>query len=188
MTSIENAAEPEAWFKLERDVFKAGRRLDHRRKRPAGPGIAHAWTPGAGQAIAIDASKIARLDQHRRLAAAAHPPRAGSGRAQGQPASPCRSATAAAEKSRPGTTRPSPGSARGPRMSAWRYRLYRIGKATVQAGQQGWRMLGYLGRVTVETGEADRRARATICASPPWSTRWRKPASTPCPSSACWPS
>jgi phospholipid/cholesterol/gamma-HCH transport system permease protein len=40
-----------------------------------------------------------------------------------------------------------------PRMSPWRYRLYRIGKATVTAGQQGWRMLGYLGRVTVETGE-----------------------------------
>ena len=42
---------------------------------------------------------------------------------------------------------------RGPRMGAWQYRLYRIGKATMDAGRQGWRMLGYLGRVTVETGE-----------------------------------
>ena len=42
---------------------------------------------------------------------------------------------------------------RGPRMSPTVYRLYRIGKATVEAGKQGWRMLGYLGRVTVETGE-----------------------------------
>ena len=33
-------------------------------------------------------------------------------------------------------------------------RLYRIGKATIHAGQQGWNMLGYLGRVTVETLEA----------------------------------
>jgi phospholipid/cholesterol/gamma-HCH transport system permease protein len=42
---------------------------------------------------------------------------------------------------------------RGPRMSPTVYRLYRIGKATMEAGKQGWRMLGYLGRVTVETGE-----------------------------------
>ena len=33
-------------------------------------------------------------------------------------------------------------------------RLYRIGKATVHAGQQGLRILGYLGHVTIETGEA----------------------------------
>jgi phospholipid/cholesterol/gamma-HCH transport system permease protein len=38
-------------------------------------------------------------------------------------------------------------------MSPSTYRLYRIGKATVHAGRQAWRMLGYLGRVTVETGE-----------------------------------
>ena len=42
---------------------------------------------------------------------------------------------------------------RAPRMNAWTYRLFRIGKATMLAGQQGWRILGYLGRVTVETGE-----------------------------------
>jgi phospholipid/cholesterol/gamma-HCH transport system permease protein len=35
-----------------------------------------------------------------------------------------------------------------------RDRLERIGRATVHAGQQGYRMLGYLGRVTVETIEA----------------------------------
>jgi phospholipid/cholesterol/gamma-HCH transport system permease protein len=32
--------------------------------------------------------------------------------------------------------------------------LYRIGRATVHAGHQGWSILGYLGRVTVEAGEA----------------------------------
>jgi phospholipid/cholesterol/gamma-HCH transport system permease protein len=33
-------------------------------------------------------------------------------------------------------------------------RLYRIGKATIHAVQQGARIIGYLGHVTVETGEA----------------------------------
>src|SRR6201999_490428 len=42
---------------------------------------------------------------------------------------------------------------RPPRNSV-RDRLERIGRATVHAGRQGYRTLGYLGRVTVETGEA----------------------------------
>ncbi|HZQ41392.1 MAG TPA: ABC transporter permease, partial [Rhizomicrobium sp.] len=42
---------------------------------------------------------------------------------------------------------------RGPPMRPAIYRLYRIGKASVEASRQAWRMLGYLGRVTVETGE-----------------------------------
>jgi len=41
-----------------------------------------------------------------------------------------------------------------PRQGGVRKRLERIGRATVHAGQQGYRMLGYLGRVTVETIEA----------------------------------
>lgn len=36
----------------------------------------------------------------------------------------------------------------------FRGRLYRIGRATVHAGRQGWSILGYLGRVTVEAAEA----------------------------------
>ena len=40
------------------------------------------------------------------------------------------------------------------RSNHLRDRLERIGRATVHAGQQGYRMLGYLGRVTVETIEA----------------------------------
>jgi phospholipid/cholesterol/gamma-HCH transport system permease protein len=36
----------------------------------------------------------------------------------------------------------------------FRGRLYRIGRATVHAGRQGWLILGYLGRVTVEAAEA----------------------------------
>jgi phospholipid/cholesterol/gamma-HCH transport system permease protein len=38
--------------------------------------------------------------------------------------------------------------------SGFRGRLYRIGRATMLAGHQATAMLGYLGRVTVETGEA----------------------------------
>ena len=49
-------------------------------------------------------------------------------------------------------------------------------------------MLGYLGRVTVETGEAIAKPAAAKCASPPCSTRSRRPGSTPCRSWACWPS
>jgi phospholipid/cholesterol/gamma-HCH transport system permease protein len=38
--------------------------------------------------------------------------------------------------------------------SGFRGRLYKIGRATMHAWHQGVSMLGYLGRVTVETGEA----------------------------------
>jgi phospholipid/cholesterol/gamma-HCH transport system permease protein len=41
-----------------------------------------------------------------------------------------------------------------PRRNSFRDRLERIGRATVHAGRQGYSMLGYLGRVTVETIEA----------------------------------
>ena len=41
-----------------------------------------------------------------------------------------------------------------PPRSGVRHRLERIGRATIHVGQQGYRMLGYLGRVTVETIEA----------------------------------
>ena len=44
--------------------------------------------------------------------------------------------------------------ARRRRRSFFRERLYRIGKATIHTARQGWSMLGYLGRVTVETLEA----------------------------------
>jgi phospholipid/cholesterol/gamma-HCH transport system permease protein len=40
-----------------------------------------------------------------------------------------------------------------PRSSALLERLSRIGKATIHAGTQAWRILSYLGRVTVETIE-----------------------------------
>jgi phospholipid/cholesterol/gamma-HCH transport system permease protein len=152
MASIENASGPGAWFKVERDVFKAGgrwtigesARLD-RELRTLDPGQA------TGQAITMDASGIERLDstgawlllRTRRTLEAA-------GRKVSALNVPERYAALLDNLEHDDKPEDRP---RLPRMSPWRYRLYRIGKATVSAGQQGWRMLGYLGRVTVETGE-----------------------------------
>ena len=172
------------------------------------------WTgTSSGRAAAGPSRESARLDQElraldrrnrpghhhrrqrdraagfdRRLAAAAHPRARWKRRAARSARSTCPSAMSRCWKISTSDDKPAARRKRRAAHEPWRYRLYRIGKATVQAGQQGWRMLGYLGRVTVETGEADRRAAQAICASPPWSTRSRKPASTRCPSSACSPS
>jgi phospholipid/cholesterol/gamma-HCH transport system permease protein len=151
MTSIENAAGPGAWFKVEQDVFKAGgawtiaesARLDRELR---------GLNAGTGRAIAMDASAIARLDstgawlllRTRRMLEDA-------GRTVSGLTVPQRYAALLKNLDREDKARPR--TPREPRMSAWRYRLYRIGKATVEAGRQAWRMLGYLGRVTVETGE-----------------------------------
>ncbi len=61
MTSIENAVEPDAWFKVERGVFTAGgpwtiaqsARLDQQLR---------GLETGSNEAIAMDASGIERLD------------------------------------------------------------------------------------------------------------------------------
>ncbi|HUO03361.1 MAG TPA: MlaE family lipid ABC transporter permease subunit [Rhizomicrobium sp.] len=152
MVSIENTAEPAAWFKLERNVFRAGgrwtiaesARLDQQLQK---------LEVGKAQALTIDGSKIEKLDSTgawlllrtaRALEAAGHqissfdvPERYG-----------------ALIRNIDRDDKPEPRRRRrGPRMRPSIYRLYRIGKATVDAGKQAWRMLGYLGRVTVETGE-----------------------------------
>ena len=157
MTSIENAAGPGAWFKVDRDVFEAGgawtiaesARLDQELRRlDTGSG----QTPSGG-AMTMDASGIERLDstgawlllRTRRALEAA-------GRKVSALKVPDRYVSLLENLSRedkaPVKRKP------GPRMGAWQYRLYRIGKATLDAGRQGWNILGYLGRVTVETGEA----------------------------------
>ena len=152
MVSIENTAEPAAWFKLERGVLQAGgrwtiaesARLDQQLQRLEAAGR---------EALTIDGSRIEKLDSTgawlllrtaRALEAAGHqissldvPERYG-----------------ALIKNIDRDDKPEPErKRRGPRMSPGVYRLYRIGKATVEASRQGWRMMGYLGRVTVETGE-----------------------------------
>ena len=156
MTSIENAAGPGAWFKVDRDVFKAGgawtiaesARLDQELRRlDTGSG----QTP-SGRAITMDASGIDRLDSTGAwLLLRTRRALEGAGLKVSALKVPDRYVSLLENLSRedktPGTRKP------GPRMDAWQYRLYRIGKATMDTGRQGWNILGYLGRVTVETGE-----------------------------------
>lgn len=151
MASIENAAEPDAWFKIEQGVFKAGGRWTIAESARLDQQLRGLET-GSGGAIAMDASGIDRLDstgawlllRTRRVLE-------GAGRTVSALKVPERYASLLESLDRDdkkqGQSKPAP------RMSPWRYRLYRIGKATIQAGRQGWGILGYLGRVTVETGE-----------------------------------
>ncbi len=151
MSSIETAAGRDAWFRVERDVFTAGgtwtvaesARLDEAlQKLDAGP----------GRAIAMDASGIEKLDsagawlllRTRRTLERA-------GRHVSGLQVPERYRVLMDNLDR--ENREEPGPSHPPHMSAWLHRLYRIGKTSVEFGRQAWRMLGYLGRVTVETGE-----------------------------------
>ena len=159
MTSIENAsAGPEAWFKLDRD----GRTLS----------VGGAWTIAEsarldralndlslGKDIAIDASKLSRLDsagawlllRTRRAVEAA----GGKVSRFDLPKlyEPLLESLDQHQKSEPAKSRIPKG---------WRGRMYRIGRATVLAGHQTYEILGYLGRVTVETGEAFARPKSNL--------------------------
>jgi phospholipid/cholesterol/gamma-HCH transport system permease protein len=143
MTSIDNAAPPDAWFKLDRGVLKLGGPWTIKQSaRLDGELLALK----AGGAVKIDASGIDKMDSagawlllrtQRALNA--------NGKADSLNV-PARYQTLLdnlQQDNGPAMTLP-------PRnqFRAW---LERIGKATVHAGQQGYRMLGYLGRVTVET-------------------------------------
>jgi phospholipid/cholesterol/gamma-HCH transport system permease protein len=146
MTSIESAADgPSAWFKLDRDRLNVGgdwtiaqsAELDRRLRALKAP----------GGTLTIDASKIGRLDsagawlllRTRRAMADAQ--------VRGLPDiyAPLLDNLDQGHKAPPTAMRP---------RNGFRDRLYRIGKATLNACHQGWSMLGYLGRVTIETGEA----------------------------------
>ena len=149
MTSLENSAEPEAWFKLDRE----GKAL----------AVGGAWTiaesarldkelaalkPAARGPVTIDASKISRLDS------------AGAWlllrtrRALGGESTdlrlpelyrPLLENLDQPRHSEPHRTRIPPG---------FRGRLYRIGREATHTFLQAVSMLGYLGRVTVESIEA----------------------------------
>ena len=152
MTSLENAsAEPEAWFKLDRDKLAMGgpwtigesARLDRELN-------ALDWK-GRGGAIEIDASQISRLDSagawlllrtRRALEAAGAKVSDFNLPELYQPLL----------KSLDQERKVEPHKSRIP--SGFRGRLYKIGRATMHAYRQTISMLGYLGRVTVETGEA----------------------------------
>jgi phospholipid/cholesterol/gamma-HCH transport system permease protein len=153
MTSIEAAAdEPDAWFKLDRE----GRKL----------AVGGAWTiaesarldrelnalelGGRGD-IAIDASKISRLDStgawlllRTRRALEAAGAKVSSFNLP-ELYQPLLKSLDQERKVEPHKSRIPPG---------FRGRLYRIGRATMHAWTQAISILGYLGRVTVETFEA----------------------------------
>jgi len=153
MSSLEKAsAEPDAWFKLDRDGRKLAMggawtiaesaRLD---------GELNALKLGGQGDIAIDASGISRLDsagawlllRTRRALEAG-----GAKVSDFQVPDMYRPLLDTLDKPRKSEPRKS----RIP--TGFRGRLYKIGRATVHVGTQAVEMLAYLGRVTVETGEA----------------------------------
>lgn len=158
MTSIESAS-AEAWFKLDRD----GRKL----------AVGGAWTIAeaarldrelgalelSGGELAIDGSKISRLDSAGAwlLLRTRRAMEAGGSKISRfdvpelyQPL-----IDNLSQERKPGGRQP-----RIPR--GFRGRLYKIGRATLLAYTQGLSMLGYLGRVTVETGEAITRPKHNL--------------------------
>jgi phospholipid/cholesterol/gamma-HCH transport system permease protein len=152
MTSIEAVSDaPEAWFKLDQD----GRKL----------ALGGSWTIGesarldrelkaiepAGGAIEIDASQVSRMDSagawlllrtRRALEGAGAKI---SGFSLPELYQPLFENLDQERKPEPHKRRIPPG---------FRGRLYKIGRATMDAYHQTISILGYLGRVTVETGEA----------------------------------
>jgi phospholipid/cholesterol/gamma-HCH transport system permease protein len=150
MTNIESAAGREAWFKVDRDMFEAGGRWTIAQSARLDRELRDIQA-GAGGAITMDASAIDRLDStgawlllRTRRALEERGRQVADLKVPERYASLLRNL----ERDEGADRRP-----RAPRMGPWTYRFYRIGKATVQAGHQAWSMLGYLGRVTVETGE-----------------------------------
>jgi phospholipid/cholesterol/gamma-HCH transport system permease protein len=152
MTSIEAVSEePEAWFKLDRDGHKLA--------------LGGSWTIGEsarldrqlrdiksnGGSIEIDASQVSRMDSagawlllrtRRALEAAGANVSRFSLPELYQPLF----------ENLDQERKPEPHRPRIPR--GFRGRLYKIGRAAMDAWHQTISMLGYLGRVTVETGEA----------------------------------
>jgi phospholipid/cholesterol/gamma-HCH transport system permease protein len=159
MTSLENTAEPQAWFKLDRDTNKLA--------------VGGAWTIaesarldrelGAlkldGGPISIDASKISRLDSAGawlllRTRRALQAPDAKAGDLQlPELYRPLLENLDQPRKSEPHKSRIPPG---------FRGRLYKMGRTTVHTYFQALSILGYLGRVTVETIEAFAKPRHNL--------------------------
>jgi len=159
MTSLENTAEPQAWFKLDRDTNKLA--------------VGGAWTIaesarldkelGAlkldGAPVSIDASKISRLDSAGawlllRTRRALQAPDAKAGDLQlPELYRPLLENLDQPRKSEPHKSRIPPG---------FRGRLYKMGRTTVHTYFQALSMLGYLGRVTVETIEAFARPKHNL--------------------------
>lgn len=160
MTSLENAAEPEAWFKLDREARNLA--------------VGGAWTVAESARldkeltalkleqhgpVTIDASKISRLDSagawlllRTRRALEGANAKAGDLRLPEL----YRPLLETLDKPR----KSEPHKSRIPR--GFRGRLYKIGRASTQAFFQALSILGYLGRVTVETIEAFAKPRHNL--------------------------
>lgn len=146
MASIDNATD--AWFKIEQGVFKAGGRWTVTESAKLDQQLRDL---DAGDITAMDAGAVEKLDSSGAwLLLRTHRALEKAGRTVGALKVPERYASLLANLDRDGKGQKQNPT---PRMSPWHYRLYRIGRATVHAGHQGWGMLGYLGRVTAETGE-----------------------------------
>ncbi len=146
MTSLENtAAQSDAWFKLDQGVLTLG-----------GPWTIHqsarldtdlrALKPESG-ALRIDASGIEKLDSAGAWLLL-RTSRAFGGKKGGLNVPDLYRALLENLEKNEGPLDDAP------RPRALRDWLERVGRATITAGQQGYRILGYLGRVTVETIEA----------------------------------
>jgi len=156
MTSLENTAAPEAWFKLDQD-----------KKRLA---LGGAWTIAESARldkelaalqlegpVAIDASKISRMDSAGAwlLLRTRRALEGGKDSDLGLPElyRPLVETLDQPRKSEPHKSRLPPG---------FRGRLYRIGREAMHAYRQTISMLGYLGRVTVESIEAFAKPRHNL--------------------------
>ncbi|HET7085303.1 MAG TPA: MlaE family lipid ABC transporter permease subunit [Rhizomicrobium sp.] len=155
--SLQESAQPHAWFKLDRDKLAMGgawiisesARLDRE--------LGALKLDGAVKEI--DASAISRLDSsgawlllRTRRALEAAGAKISSFQLP-ELYRPLLENLDQPRKSEPHKSRIPPG---------FRGRLYKIGRATVHAGNQGVDMLAYLGRVTVETGEAIVKPRGNL--------------------------
>jgi len=155
LTSIDAASDaPDAWFKLDRDsrtlavggewTIAQSARLDRE--------LAGLNLPKDAR---IDASKISRLDSAGAWLLLRTRRAMGGDEALNVP-------------DRYGPLlesldqQPNPEKRKSRIPTGFRGRLYRIGRATMQAGHQAVSMLGYLGRVTVETGQAIARPRHNL--------------------------
>jgi phospholipid/cholesterol/gamma-HCH transport system permease protein len=153
-TTIESVSdEPEAWFKLDQGgrtlavggawTIAESARLDRE--------LSAQFSGGKTGGIEIDASKISRLDSAGAwLLLRTYRTLDGAGTRTGsinlpELYRPLLESLDRAPKAEPHKSRLPTG---------FRGRLYRIGRATMHAYNQTLSMLGYLGRVTVETGEA----------------------------------
>ena len=159
MSSVENAsAKPDAWFELDQEKLAVGGAWTIAESARLDRELNALELKGRGD-IAIDASELSRLDSagawlllRTRRALEAKGAKISDFQLPDM-YRPLLETLDRPRKSEPHKSRIPPG---------FRGRLYRIGRATVHVYTQAVEMLAYLGRVTVETGEAILRPRGNL--------------------------